>query len=42
LGLAICHQIVEDHSGKIEVDSQLGRGTTVTVSFPVTTTRHAA
>ena len=36
LGLAMVHGIVEDHHGRIEIDSQPGRGTTFTVSLPVT------
>ena len=35
LGLAICHQIVEQHRGAIQVDSEPGRGTTVTCFLPV-------
>jgi len=34
LGLAIVAQVVEDHKGKIRVDSQPGVGTTFTVSLP--------
>jgi two-component system, NtrC family, sensor kinase len=34
LGLAISHGIVERHSGHIEVASELGRGTTFTVTLP--------
>jgi signal transduction histidine kinase len=34
-GLAICKRIVEAHGGKIQVESMLGKGTTVIVSFPV-------
>ena len=37
LGLPICRRIVEDHGGRIEVSSQIDRGTTVTVSFPMAT-----
>jgi signal transduction histidine kinase len=34
LGLAICHGIVQAHGGEIAVDSQVGRGTRVTVALP--------
>jgi two-component system, OmpR family, phosphate regulon sensor histidine kinase PhoR len=34
LGLAIVKHIVERHRGRLEIASQLGVGTTVTVSFP--------
>ncbi len=34
LGLAICYQIVEDHQGSIQIDSELGSGTRVKVVLP--------
>ncbi len=34
LGLAIIHGIVQDHGGQIEVHSEVGSGTTFTISFP--------
>ena len=34
LGLMICHQLVTDHGGTIEVRSVLGEGTTFTVRLP--------
>lgn len=34
LGLAVSHSILERHSGKIEVQSEVGRGTTFTVTLP--------
>jgi len=37
LGLAIAKKLVEMHSGKIEVQSEVDQGTTFTVSLPLTT-----
>ena len=34
LGLAICKRLVEDHGGGISLTSELGRGTTFTVTLP--------
>jgi signal transduction histidine kinase len=35
LGMAIVKKIVEDHKGKIEIDSIVGKGTTIRVFLPV-------
>jgi two-component system, NtrC family, sensor histidine kinase HydH len=35
LGLAIVHKIMESHRGEIHMESAVGKGTTVTLSFPV-------
>jgi len=35
LGLALTQQIVRDHGGDLEVDSTVGRGTTFTLSVPL-------
>lgn len=34
LGLAICKQIIEHHKGRLEVQSEVGRGTTFTICLP--------
>jgi signal transduction histidine kinase len=38
LGLAIVKHVVENHGGTMEVDSELGRGTTFRVTFPAAPT----
>ena len=35
LGLAVVHQIVDEHDGRITVDSEVGRGTTFRVILPM-------
>jgi len=36
LGMAITHRIVEDHNGTVDVQSEVGLGTTFTVHLPMT------
>ncbi|MDP8205935.1 MAG: ATP-binding protein [Candidatus Electryonea clarkiae] len=35
LGLAICYQVSQDHKGQIKVESEIGKGSKFTFSFPV-------
>ena len=35
LGLAVCQQVLAKHNGSLEVHSELGVGTTFTVSLPL-------
>jgi signal transduction histidine kinase len=42
LGLSISYGIVQDHGGRIEVDSELGKGTTFAVTLPVRATAKKA
>ena len=41
IGLSIVKEIVDQHHGTIRLDSEIGRGTTVTISLPVTSTPDA-
>jgi two-component system NtrC family sensor kinase len=38
LGLAVSKRIMDEHNGKIEVESTPGKGTTFTLKFPSLTT----
>ena len=35
LGLSICRQTISEHKGVLEIDSELGKGTTVTLRLPM-------
>jgi signal transduction histidine kinase len=39
LGLAVANNIVANHGGRLDIASERGRGTTVTLSFPLATTK---
>jgi signal transduction histidine kinase len=34
LGVSISYGIVQDYKGSIEIESELGKGTTFTIKFP--------
>jgi signal transduction histidine kinase len=34
LGLAICNEIIRGHHGKLEIESQEGKGSTICVHLP--------
>ena len=34
LGLSVCHAVVKRHGGRMEIDSELGRGTTLRIYLP--------
>lgn len=35
LGLSIVHAVMEDHNGFVDIDSQVGRGTSIFLYFPI-------
>jgi signal transduction histidine kinase len=35
LGLAICEKIIKDHYGRLDVESEVGKGSTFSVYLPV-------
>lgn len=42
LGLAICRRVMQEHGGTINIESQVGRGTTVRLELPVANGENAA
>lgn len=42
LGLAACKEIIDEHGGRVRVESSVGRGTAFVVRFPVTISDQAA
>jgi PAS domain S-box-containing protein len=41
LGLSVSHGIIHDHQGSVDVESEVGKGTTFTVTLPVDASRDA-
>jgi two-component system sporulation sensor kinase A len=35
LGLSLVHQVIQNHNGKINLESQIGKGTKVIITFPI-------
>ena len=35
MGMSVIHGIIEEHDGKISIESEEGKGTTFTISLPV-------
>jgi signal transduction histidine kinase len=35
LGMAIVKKVIDDHHGKIEIDSEMGKGTTIRILLPL-------
>ena len=35
LGLSLCYEIVQKHNGTIEVESEIGKGTTFKIKLPI-------
>jgi signal transduction histidine kinase len=40
LGLMMCHHIIDEHRGSIDVQSELGKGTTMTIHAPIDPSRY--
>nr|WP_315850001.1 ATP-binding protein [Rhodopirellula sallentina] len=42
LGLAACKDIIDEHGGRVRVESSVGRGTAFVISFPIAAAKQAA
>jgi signal transduction histidine kinase len=41
LGLSVCRQIIDQHHGRIRVESVVGKGSTFTIKLPLTLVEEA-
>lgn len=35
LGMAIVKKVIDDHKGRIEIESEMGKGTTIRILLPI-------
>jgi len=40
-GLLVCRRIIDSHQGTLDIDSAIGEGTTITITFPMSTKQPA-
>ena len=38
-GLVVCKRIIDAHGGQLQVDSEIGKGTKITIQFPIAQTQ---
>jgi signal transduction histidine kinase len=41
LGLSVSYGIIKNHAGQISIDSEVGRGTKITITLPIKTNKHS-
>ncbi|MGG5737378.1 PAS domain S-box protein [Bacillus cereus group sp. IBL03679] len=40
LGLMVCYKIIETHQGKIHIESEVNKGTSIKITLPISTSEH--